>query len=79
MANKVNEANYINYIIEFESQDMTVNDVLELFSFLLKTGLAWKLQGFYGRCAVDLIRQRLLSESGEILAYVGNSATVGYN
>lgn len=43
-----------------------VNDVLELFSGLIKTGLAWQLQGFYGRTARHLIDIGAIAEDGTI-------------
>jgi len=39
--------------IEAESEEQ----VLEAWQHLVDTGLAWKLQGFYGRTAASLIEQ----------------------
>lgn len=47
-------------IIEYEEGSLDYNDVLLLFQHLVDTGLAWKLQGHYGRTA------RALLSSGEI-------------
>lgn len=44
-----------------------VNDVLELFSALIKTGLAWQLQGFFGRTARHLIDINAIAEDGTII------------
>lgn len=50
-----------NKIIALESGEMTSEEeVLELFQELVDTGLAWQLQGFYGRTATDLIERGLI-------------------
>lgn len=43
-----------------ESQE----EVLAAWQHLVDTGLAWKLQGFFGRTAVDLIEQGLIQPAG---------------
>ena len=53
-------------IISFEERQSTVEEVLELFSVLIQTGMAWSLQGSYGRTASHLIDQGSLSEDGTI-------------
>ena len=43
-------------IIAFECDEMeTEEEVIELFQELVDTGMAWSLQGSYGRAARDLI------------------------
>jgi hypothetical protein len=42
-------------IIEFEQGTLDDDAVIELFQELVNTGLAWQLQGSYGRTAADLI------------------------
>ena len=42
-------------IIAFEDGELTEEEVIELFQGLVDTGLAWQLQGFYGRTAKQLI------------------------
>ena len=39
--------------IEAESEDQ----IIEAWQTLIDTGLAWQLQGFFGRTANDLIQQ----------------------
>jgi len=42
-------------IIAFEQGAMTDEDVAPFFQDLIDTGLAWQLQGTYGRMAMRLI------------------------
>ena len=57
---------FTDMIISFEERQSTVEEVLELFSVLIQTGMAWSLQGSYGRTARHLIDQGSLSEDGTI-------------
>ena len=49
-------------IIAFENSELEHEDVIALFQELVNSGLAWQLQGSYGRTAAALI------EAGEITA-----------
>jgi len=40
---------------------------LEAWAWLIKTGLCWNLQGWFGRCAHALIDDGVISEDGEVL------------
>ena len=42
-------------IIKFESGLLNNDDIIGLFQELIDTGLAWRLQGNYGRAAEALI------------------------
>lgn len=35
----------------------TEEELIEAWQYLIDTGVVWHLQGFYGRCATDLIRE----------------------
>lgn len=52
--------NLYDLIIDFESGELPPEQVVDLFQYLVDTGLAWQLQGFYGRTAKALI------EAGEV-------------
>lgn len=49
-------------IIAFEQGELDDEATLELFQHLVDTGLAWQLQGSYGRIAHRLIEQGLIEE-----------------
>lgn len=50
----------VDRIIEFENGDMSQEDTIAFFQDLVDTGLAWKLQGSYGRMANALIKDGLV-------------------
>jgi len=63
----VNPQDLTTAIVMYENGEMKeVDDVLELFSALIKTGLAWRLQGFFGRTARHLIDIKAIAEDGTI-------------
>ena len=55
-----------NMIIEYEEGNMSISNTIKLFSLLIQSGLAWRLQGFYGRMATRLIECGYITEDGEI-------------
>jgi hypothetical protein len=56
----------VDQIIAFESGELEADGVLELFSGLIASGLAWSLQGTYGRTARDLIEAGYITPEGEL-------------
>ena len=59
--------NLTNQIIAYEVGELNEMESLELFSELIKSGIAWTLQGHYGRTAVYLIDGGYIAKDGEIL------------
>ena len=50
-------------IIEYENGELDENATIRLFQDLVDSGLAWSLQGHYGRVAVGLIDAGLVKQS----------------
>ena len=50
----------IEEIIRYENGEMTDEEVITFFQGLVNTGLAWSLQGHYGRTAQALIEEGLV-------------------
>ena len=56
-------------IIAYECGDIDEAGILQLFSELIRTGMAWQLQGHYQRVAYDLIDGGYISEDGKHIFY----------
>lgn len=56
----------IDRILNYEHGNLDLEETLQLFADLVKTGHAWTLQGSYGRTAHDLIESGLITEDGEV-------------
>lgn len=63
--------NQVDNIIAYEQGELDQSDTLAMFAELVKSGLAWQLQGHYGRTAARLIETGFLSKNGEILRDCG--------
>ena len=57
----------VNKIMAFENGEMDFDEMVEFFAGLVKSGVAWQLQGSYGRTAAGLIEGGHISRSGEVL------------
>lgn len=59
----------VDKIIQFEGGEMEANDAIDFFAELVKSGMAWSLQGFYGRTAASLINNGYIDKEGNVLNY----------
>jgi len=57
----------VDKIIEFETGGLSDMQVIELFAELVRTGVAWTLQGSYGRAAHQLIVGGYIDANGNVL------------
>lgn len=52
----------INTLIEFESGELDDTQTIAFFQELVNSGLAWSLQGSYGRIASALLKEGLITQ-----------------
>ena len=57
----------IDFFIDYEQGLLSERETLEFFSELISTNMAWRLQGHYGRTAINLIESGCLDKKGKIL------------
>mgnify|MGYP003119431018 CR=1 FL=1 len=62
----ITEKNTIDYIMDYEMGHLSDEETIHLFSELIKNGMAWSLQGHYGRTATSLINSEYISRCGKI-------------
>lgn len=55
----------INRIIDYENDKLDEDETVSLFQELVDDGLAWQLQGSYGRTAQRLIDAGLVTRGGQ--------------
>ncbi|MEU9795034.1 hypothetical protein AB0E27_31315 [Streptomyces sparsogenes] len=53
-------------MVSYELDELGPLETLELFGLLVKSGMAWTLQGSYGRVASELIHSGYLTQDGDV-------------
>lgn len=71
----VGMANLLSTIMSYEQGDLDDETTIDLFRFLVDTGMAWKLQGHYGRTAAAMIEDGVISPPSPFQVVAGNLAT----
>ncbi|WP_329289515.1 hypothetical protein [Streptomyces pseudovenezuelae] len=56
-------------LISYEQGELSARETLELFALLVKSGMAWTLQGSYGRTANELIHAGYLTREGGVTEF----------
>lgn len=59
----------LGFIMAYEGGECSSEEIIDGFAELIKSGLAWSLQGHYGRMAHSLIEGGYISKEGEVLQY----------
>lgn len=58
--------NQLDKIIAYENGDLDEIETIELFQELIDNGMAWALQGHYGRTAMHLIEAGLCNKNWQL-------------
>jgi len=53
-------------VLEYETEEHSLEWLVQFFADLIATGLAWQLQGHYGREAKAYIDNGLISAQGDV-------------
>ena len=61
------EIDLTDLIIDYENGDLNLTQEILLFAKLVETGRAWKLQGHYGRIAMEMIDLEFINKDGKVL------------
>jgi hypothetical protein len=59
-------ASSIDNIIAYEQGELSDQEVVYLFADLVRSGMAWSLQGSYGRTATALINEGWIDREGNV-------------
>ena len=57
----------VGRIMDYEEGLLREDEVVELFAELVGNGMAWTLQGHYGRMASALIEADIITQDGEVV------------
>jgi len=66
MTTEITKDNMIDYIMAYEGGEIEYDDTIALFQYLVDTGMAWSLQGAYGRQAQALLDEGLIEYPTEV-------------
>ena len=58
----LSEENFLDIVVLYEEGMLGEEDTMELFQFLVNSGHAWTLPGWYGRTAEWLISEGLIEK-----------------
>jgi len=61
MSDKAKRYDSVGNMMAYEADELGTDETIELFQHLVDTGLAFQLQGHFGRTATRLIEQGLVN------------------
>lgn len=71
MTNKTDNNKYdeLSAMMAWEQGDLDKDGTIDLFQHLVDSGLAWQLQGVYGRTAAQLINRGYVKDTHGVLQH----------
>lgn len=66
MNNETSSKSLVDSIIAYEQGELNDQEIVCLFAELVQSGMAWSLQGSYGRTANDLIKAGWIDRKGNV-------------
>ena len=66
MNNETSSSTLVGSIIAYEQGELNDQEVVCLFAELVQSGMAWSLQGSYGRTANALIKEGWIDHEGNV-------------
>lgn len=76
LAYAVKEMDMLDKIMSYEGGEMDEDSIIEFFQELIDNGMAWQLQGHYGRTAKHLIEIGVCSKADPARAALKQGANV---
>ena len=64
---RIKEMNLAERVLLYETDQMSEQEMISLFQDLVDTGMAWKLQGHYGRTAMILLDAGVIAPPEDVL------------
>jgi hypothetical protein len=64
---RIKEMNLAERVLLYETDQMSEQEMIKLFQDLVDTGMAWKLQGHYGRTAMILLDAGVIAPPEDVL------------
>jgi len=59
---KIKEFDLVNFFIQYKNGELDDEQVIKGFQYLIRTGIAWKIQGHYERKAKEFIDNGICTE-----------------
>ena len=70
---RIKEMNLAERVLLYETDQMSEQEMISLFQDLVDTGMAWKLQGHYGRTSMILLDAGVIAPPEDVLRGLSTS------